>query len=72
MSAVSPLLQKDSSVPATTAQIAEELVVSLETVKSHLRELFSRFGLADAESREKRHLLVHKAVQSGTVSERDY
>ena len=67
-----PVLQEDSSVPATTAQVAEELVVSTETVKSHLQELFSRFGLADAESREKRHLLVVKAVQSGTVSERDY
>ena len=67
-----PVLQEDSSVPATTGQIAEELVVSPETVKSHLQELFSRFGLADAESREKRHLLVQKAVQSGTVSERDY
>ena len=67
-----PVLQGDSSVPAPTAQIAEELVVSSETVKSHLHELFSRFGLGDAEPREKRHMLVDKAIQSGTVSERDY
>jgi DNA-binding NarL/FixJ family response regulator len=66
------MLQGDSSAPAATNQIAEELVVSSETVKSHLHELFTRFDLASAESREKRHLLVVKAVQSGTVSERDY
>lgn len=67
-----PVIQGDSSAAATTGQIAEELVVSSETVKSHLHELFNRFDLADAESREKRHLLVVKAIQSGTVSDRDY
>ena len=67
-----PMLRDDASVPATTAQIADELVVSPETVKSHLRELFVRFELADVESREKRHVLAQKAIQSGTVSDRDY
>ena len=67
-----PVIEGESTVAATTVQIADELVVSTETVKSHLHDLFSRFDLGDSPSREKRQLLVEKAIQLGTISERDY
>jgi pSer/pThr/pTyr-binding forkhead associated (FHA) protein len=57
---------------ATNQQIADRLVISVETVKSHLHELFGRFDLDAAPSREKRMLLVDRAVQLGALSERDY
>jgi hypothetical protein len=37
-----------------------------------LHELFGRFDLDAAPSREKRMLLVDRAVQLGALSERDY
>lgn len=65
---------KDSpsfATPATNQQIADELVLSLDAVKSHMRALFGRFGLEDLPQNEKRVRLVERALQSGIVSEHE-
>jgi pSer/pThr/pTyr-binding forkhead associated (FHA) protein len=64
---------KDSSfaTPATNQQIADELVVSVDAVKSNLRALFEAFGLEDLPQNQKRATLALRALQSGIVSRRD-
>ena len=58
-------------VPATNRQIADELVVSVETVKSQLRVLFALFGLESLARHEKRVRLVEQALQTGAVTSAD-
>jgi pSer/pThr/pTyr-binding forkhead associated (FHA) protein len=57
--------------PAPNQQIAEELFLSPEAVKSHLRALFGKFGVEDLPHNQKRLRLVERAMQSGVVRERD-
>ena len=65
-----PLLQDPSSAgPASNREIADELVVSVETVKSHLGTLFERFGL-EHPSRNRAEL-ARGTIRLGLVSERD-
>ena len=59
------------ATPATNGQIAEELVLSVDAVKTHLRALFEKFGVEDLPQNQKRVALVERALQSGLVSERD-
>jgi len=64
---------KDStySTPATNQQIADELVVSVDAVKSNLRALFSAFGVDDLPQNQKRASLALQALRTGVVSRRD-
>jgi DNA-binding CsgD family transcriptional regulator len=48
-------------------EIAAALFVAEETVRTHLRHLFGKFGLRDLSDREKRIRLVHMAVERGLV-----
>jgi pSer/pThr/pTyr-binding forkhead associated (FHA) protein len=57
--------------PATNVQIAEELCLSVEAVKTHLRALFGKFGVDDLPQGHKRAKLVERAFQTGLVSERN-
>jgi hypothetical protein len=57
--------------PASNQQIAERLFVSVETVKTHLRTLFSKFGVEDLPQNRKRAQLAERALQSGVVTDRD-
>lgn len=59
------------AVPASNQQIADELYVSTETVKTHLRALFAKFGLDDNALHNKRARLVERAMLSGVVTDRD-
>ena len=54
--------------PASNKEIAEELFLSLDTVKTHLRALFQAFGLDDVPQNQKRLKLVEAAINSGLVS----
>jgi pSer/pThr/pTyr-binding forkhead associated (FHA) protein len=58
-------------MPATNKQIADDLVLSVEAVKTHLRTLFQRFGVEDLPQNAKRARLVELAFETGTVTPRD-
>ena len=49
-------------MPASNHEIAEELVIAVETVKSTLATLFERFGLEHHARHEKRATLAHRAL----------
>jgi pSer/pThr/pTyr-binding forkhead associated (FHA) protein len=57
--------------PATNHQIAEELFLSVDAVKTHLRVLFVKFGVEDLPQNQKRIRLVERAFYSGAISEHD-
>jgi pSer/pThr/pTyr-binding forkhead associated (FHA) protein len=59
------------AAPATNQQIADELFLSVNGVKTHLRALFAKFGLEDLPQNQKRLTLVEKAMTSGIVQPRD-
>ena len=59
------------TTPATNQDIAAELFLSVEAVKTHLRALFAKFGVEDLPQNQKRARLVERAFQTGLVSERD-
>jgi pSer/pThr/pTyr-binding forkhead associated (FHA) protein len=57
--------------PPPNQQIAEELFLGVDTVKTHLRALFARFEIEDLPQNQKRLKLVEVALKSGVVSPRD-
>jgi pSer/pThr/pTyr-binding forkhead associated (FHA) protein len=57
--------------PATNKQIADEVFLSVDAVKSHLRTLFERFGVGDLPQNQKRVRLAEVAMRSGVVAPRD-
>jgi hypothetical protein len=59
------------ATPATNTQIAAELHLSVDAVKTHLRALFEKFGVGELPQNRKRAALVERALQSGLVAERD-
>jgi len=59
------------ATPATNGQIGEELHLSVDAVKTHLRALFEKFGVQDVPQNQKRVALVQRALQSGLVADRD-
>ena len=54
--------------PATNQQIADELVLSVAAVKTHLRSLCQRFGIEGLPQNEKRIALARRAFETGAVS----
>jgi FHA domain len=59
------------STPATNQQIADEVFLSVDAVKMHLRTLFAKFQLGGLAQNEKRAKLVEIALQSGVISQHD-
>jgi DNA-binding NarL/FixJ family response regulator len=55
-------------VPASNREIADELVLSSETVKSHMHALFDLFDVPDIPQNRKRAELVRRAFERGAVS----
>ena len=68
------LIERDSlaMVRGTPRQIADELFLSVEGVKTQVRALFERFGVEDLPQNRKRARLVELAFSSGTVSDEDF
>ena len=59
------------ATPATNQQIADELFLTVDTVKLHLRALFEKFDVPGLPQNKKRLALVRLALDSGLVSERN-
>ena len=66
-----PYKDTELATPATNQQIAEELYLSIDAVKAHLRTLFGYFGVQHLPQNQKRSYLAMRALQDGVVSRRD-
>ncbi|MDV3205758.1 MAG: LuxR C-terminal-related transcriptional regulator, partial [Rhodococcus ruber] len=56
---------------ASNQDIASELFLSVDAVKTHLRALFAKFGVEDLPQNQKRVRLAELALHSGVITERD-
>jgi pSer/pThr/pTyr-binding forkhead associated (FHA) protein len=66
-----PFAGSSYATPASNRQIAEELVLSVDTAKGTLQELFEAFGLQDLPQNQKRGTLAVRALQLGVISRRE-
>jgi len=57
------------ATPASNQQIAEENFLSVDTVKMHLRALFSLFELGGLPQNEKRARLAQSVLENGLISQ---
>lgn len=67
-----PVHEGVAPIPATNRQIADEVFLSVDAVKAHLRLLYGRYGLGDLPQNEKRARLVAAALTSGVISPREF
>ena len=67
-----PVHESESATPATNRQIAEEVFLTVDAVKAHLRVLFDRYGLSQLPQNEKRARLVTAVLDSGALAPRDF
>jgi hypothetical protein len=58
-------------VPLSNRQVAEELCVSVDAVKTQIRALIASFGIEDVPASQKRSTLVDRAFRLGIVTARD-
>jgi hypothetical protein len=58
-------------LPATNAEIADAIYLTVGAVKMHLRGLFVKFELANLSQHDKRVRLAERAIATGLVSHRD-
>jgi pSer/pThr/pTyr-binding forkhead associated (FHA) protein len=63
-----PYAAASYAVPASNKQIADELVIGVETVKTHMRALFDAFELGALPQHQKRAALAQRAIETGLVS----
>ncbi len=66
-----PYKVDEFATPAPNQVIADELHLSVDAVKGHLRSLFVRFGIEHLPQNQKRSRLVAEALQSGLVTVRE-
>lgn len=59
------------AAPASNRQIADELCIGIDAVKTHMRALFYIFGVGKLPQNQKRANLVERAFRSGVVTDRD-
>jgi len=59
------------SSPATNQEIADEVFLSVDAVKNHLRVLFQKFEISHLAQNQKRARLVECAFHWGLVSEHE-
>jgi pSer/pThr/pTyr-binding forkhead associated (FHA) protein len=67
-----PFARSAYAVPASTRQIADALVIGVETVKTHLRALFEAFGIEALPQNQKRAELARRAFEAGVVGPPDF
>jgi pSer/pThr/pTyr-binding forkhead associated (FHA) protein len=59
------------ATPASNQQIADELFLSVDAVKTQLRLLFQKFQIEDLPQNQKRVKLVERVLGLGLISRRD-
>ena len=66
-----PLSESAFATPATNRAIAEQLFLSVDAVKAHLRVLFERFELEDLPQNQKRASLAASVLLHGVIDPRE-
>lgn len=66
-----PLASDPHAAPASNQEIADELVLSIAAIKTHIRGLFTALEVEDLPQNRKRARLAQVAFQRGLISERD-
>jgi FHA domain len=66
-----PLGDSAYATPATNREIADQVSLSVDAVKAHLRVLFGRFGLEDLPQNSKRARLAALVLVEGIVRRQD-
>ena len=59
------------ATPATNQEIAAELHLSIDAVKTHMRALFEKLEIGDVPQNQKRVAVAERALHSGVISKRD-
>ena len=67
-----PVHESTSATPATNRQIADEVFLSVDAVKAHLRVLFDRFGAAELAQNEKRARLAAQVLMDRVVQPSEF
>jgi DNA-binding NarL/FixJ family response regulator len=67
-----PLKDSAYAAPATNKDIADEIHLSVDAVKAHLRVLFERFGLDALPQNQKRAQLAAVALVNGIVRQHEF
>jgi pSer/pThr/pTyr-binding forkhead associated (FHA) protein len=67
-----PVNESAYAPPATNREIAEEVHLSVDAVKAHLRAIFERFGLDDLPQNQKRSRLAATALVNGIVRPHEF
>jgi predicted ArsR family transcriptional regulator len=67
-----PLKDSAYAAPATNKDIAEEIHLSVDAVKAHLRVLFERFGLDALPQNQKRAQLAAIVLVNGVVRQHEF
>jgi hypothetical protein len=66
-----PFRDAQFAAPASNRDIAEELVIGVDSVKGTMRDLFELFGTDALPQNQKRAQLALDALRTGVVSRRD-
>jgi DNA-binding CsgD family transcriptional regulator len=66
-----PVASGSYALPASNQEIADELVLSVNTVKTHMRRLAGAFGVAELPKNQQRARIVELALQAGLAHPRD-
>jgi DNA-binding CsgD family transcriptional regulator len=67
-----PVHESAAATPATNRQIADEVYLSVDAVKAHLRVLFERFGLGELPQNEKRGRLAAQVLMDRVVAATEF
>jgi DNA-binding CsgD family transcriptional regulator len=67
-----PVHESAAATPATNRQIADEVFLSVDAVKAHLRSLFDRFGVGELPQNEKRARLAAQALMDRVVAPTEF
>ncbi len=59
------------ATPATNQEIAAELHLSVDAVKTHMRALFEKLEIGNVPQNQKRVAVAERALHSGVISKRD-